>query len=90
MRVENIKMKNFLQEHDIKATPKYIRTGSLKGCWRLCDLKQKWTENLMVKLIELGFTNIDGDSLNNFSGNGGFFSISVKSAIDCSGHSQLV
>ena len=73
-------MKEYLKENGIKATPKYLKTGSLKGTWRLYDLKTKWFGNdiLISKLTTLGFTDFDGKVLHDFSGNGGVFSIFAR------------
>lgn len=77
-RLENKKMEDFLKSHRIIATAKYIHTGSLKGCWRLYNPNEKWSDELMKKLTDLGFSDFDGRPLNRFSGNGGFFSVFVK------------
>jgi len=95
LRAENQRMKKFLAEHGINAVPQYIHTGSLKGCWRLYGLEQdgyghwihqKWFGNyeLQDKLKNLGFTDFDRTPLNDFSGNGGVFSVFVR------GHDELL
>jgi len=84
MRPENKRMQKFLEDHGIKATPKYLATGSTKGCWRLYDYGQKWTEELMNALNELGFVSFDGKPLNKYSGNGGMFQVFVR------GHNELL
>jgi len=96
MRPENQRMQDFLAGHGIQAIPKYLKDGSQKGAWRLYGLDgknpdgspiyQKWWDNfeLQGKLIALGFTDYDGTSLDNLSGNGGLFSIFVR------GHNELL
>ena len=54
MLEHNKMMQQFLADNGIKATPKYLKAGSLKGTWRLYDLKQKWTDELRNKLIQGG------------------------------------
>ena len=88
MRVENTKMQNFLKNNGIKATPKFIWKGSVKGCWRLYyyekvngnNIYTDWYNNprLWEKLNNLGFTDIWGKPLNKHSGNGGVFSIFTR------------
>jgi len=78
MRPENKKMQQFLQENGVTVTPKYISRGSLRGCWRLHNLKQPWNTVLIHKLTILGFTDFDGAPLHKFSGNGGFFAVFVR------------
>ena len=41
VRPENKKMKAFLKANEINAVPKYLYEGSLAGCWRLQNLKQR-------------------------------------------------
>ena len=84
MRVENKRMQAFLKQHDIEATPKYISTGSLRGTWRLYNLKQLWNMELAQQLNELGFVDFNGRPLAQFSGNGGFFAVFVR------GHKELL
>jgi len=89
MRPENLKMKNLLAHHGLDVVPKYIRTGSLKGTWRLygkaprtaenCGLANWWDSvGLWARLTELGFTDFDGKPLNKCSGNGGLFSVFTR------------
>jgi hypothetical protein len=90
MRPENAKMQEYLNQHGIKATPKFLREGSLKGTWRLyykargkshsLENYTKWNENyeLMGKLHALGFRDFDGEPFNDFSGNGGVFSVFAR------------
>jgi len=80
MKIENTKMKTFLSKNGIVATPKFLATGSIKGCWRLYNNKVEWFDNteLQEKLTALGFTYYDGRPLNNFSGNGGRFCVFVR------------
>ena len=80
MLLENKKMQDYLKNNGVKATPKYLRIGSLKGCWRLYDLKTKWYGNneLIDKMDSLGFTDFDGKGLTHFSGNGGVFHIFAR------------
>ena len=77
MTDENNRMKNWLKANGIEATPKYIKDGSMRGCWRLYNNKIAWWDNepLWNKLMSLGFVDFDGDKLDKFSGNGGTFSI---------------
>ena len=84
MKPENVRMKKFLKENGIDAVPQYRDLGSLKGTWRLSGHKQKWTHDLKKKLIELGFTDFDGRSLNIWSGNGGMFEVFVR------GHNEFL
>ena len=89
----NKKMKEFLQANGIICEPHYIPDGSMRGTWRLTgradrraklfdDRYQKWTPELEIKLDGLGFKDFDGKPLNQYSGNGGFFSIFVRSPIE--------
>jgi hypothetical protein len=90
MRPENAKMQEYLNQHGIKATPKFLWEGSLKGTWRLyykargkshsLENYTKWNENyeLMGKLHALGFRDFDGEPFNDFSGNGGVFSVFAR------------
>jgi hypothetical protein len=89
MTPENQKMKDYLKENGVDAMPKFLWKGSMKGCWRLYKhTKEKnghytyvnWWNNfgLQNKLAELGFTDFRGQPLNNFSGNGGVFSIFAR------------
>lgn len=82
MKIENKRMKEFLSANGIEATPKFLAAGSIKGCWRLYNHKVEWFDNteLQEKLTALGFTNYEGKPLNNFSGNGGRFSVFVRHA----------
>lgn len=75
MRPENKSMKKLLMERGIDARVKLIRTGSLAGTWRLCNLRLRWTEEIAEKLETLGFRDFDGKPFNKFSGNGGYFSV---------------
>lgn len=77
-------MKAFLEANGIEAMPKYISTGSLGGCWRLYNHEQKWTPELSSKLSALGFLGFDHKPLNQYSGNGGLFSVFVA------GHNELL
>lgn len=78
MRPENQAMKDYLERHGIKARVKYIRKGSLKGCWSLYAPGVKWTEDLAKELAGLGFRDFDGRPLGKYSGNGGVFSIHAR------------
>ena len=78
MKPENKRMQDYLQAHKIKATPKYLWKGSLKGCWRLYSKDQKWDLFLARQLGDLGFVDFDGRSLSQFSGNGGSFCVFVR------------
>ena len=80
MTPANALMKQLLKENDIKATPKYISDGSLKGTWRIYDRNTKWyaNEDLWEKLTEMGFVDADHKPLASYSGNGGMFSIFAR------------
>lgn len=78
MKPENKKMKTFLTANGINATPKYLHKGSLAGCWRLYNLKEKWTQALIDKLTTQGFLGYDGLPLGRYSGNGGLFSVFTR------------
>lgn len=80
MRKENKSMIAFLKRHRIPARVKYIWDGSLRGTWRLYNPDITWYGNkeLQEKLTSLGFKDFDGKELNDFSGNGGVFSVFVK------------
>lgn len=84
MRPENKKMQSFLQSHGIKAMPKYINKGSIRGTWRLYNSKTKWSMELADKLNNLCFRDFDGKPLAQFSGNGGLFCVFVR------GHNELL
>lgn len=73
-------MKGLLASKGIKATPKYIADGSLRGTWRIYDRNAQWRNNfgLWTKLMALGFTDYSGGPLDKFSGNGGLFSIFAR------------
>jgi hypothetical protein len=76
MTEANTRMKNWLKDNGIIAMPKYIDSGSMRGCWRIYGLGAWWgNEELQKKFRDLGFVDFDGDPLDNFSGNGGMFSI---------------
>ena len=83
-RPENEAMERFLRQHGIKATVKYLWTGSLKRRWRLYNPTVKWTQELADKLTALGFKNFDGRQLGPSAGNGGLFSVFVV------GHNEFV
>lgn len=84
MRPENQRMKAFLADNGIRATPKYLSAGSLRGHWRLYDHNQVWTDNLCRSLSALGFMGLNGLALHKYSGNGGVFSVLVR------GHNELL
>ena len=77
MTKENKKMKMWLLKNGIHAQPKYIKSGSLAGCWRIYNYKIDWwnNETLQNKLTDLGLVDFDGYLLSKYSGNGGKFSI---------------
>ena len=83
MRPENMRMKKFLEDHGIKCIPKYLKEGSMRGCWRLYG-DGRWTPELVQRLTGLGFVDFDRSPLDEFSGNGGYFSVFVR------GHDELV
>lgn len=78
MLEHNRRMKQYLADNGIKATPKYMLKGSLAGLWRIYDLKQDWSLTLCEKFRALGFKGFDGAELNRYSGNGGYFSIFTR------------
>ncbi len=84
MLPHNARMMQFLAQHGIEAMPKYIKDGSLKHSWRLYNLDRKWSQELADELNAIGFTNIFGEPLGIYSGNGGLFSVFVK------GHYELL
>lgn len=82
MREENKNMQNWLSSHGIKCRVKYLWAGSMKHTWRLYNPKIKWNEELSQKLTDLGFRDFDNKPLNEYSGNGGFFSVFVRGNYD--------
>ena len=60
MLQHNKDMKAYLKQHGIEATPKRIDEGSMRGVWRLYDIKQYWTDELRDSLDLLGFLDFDG------------------------------
>ena len=84
MRPENKRMKAFLERNGIKATPKWLSTGSLKRCWRLYGKGQRWTDSLRLSLHNLGFVDFNNEPLSQYSGNGGMFQVFVR------GHEELL
>lgn len=77
MRAENQRMQEFLRQHGIEARVKFTWRGSMKGTWQLYNPDVFWTPGMKDKLTELGFKDFDGRPLNQHSGNGGMFSVSV-------------
>jgi hypothetical protein len=77
-------MRDFLKANGIDAMPKWIPDGSLKRSWRLYNHAMPWTMELGAKLGGLGFRDLDNKALNEFSGNGGRFSVFVR------GHEELL
>lgn len=81
-------MMQYLKDNEIKATPKFLWKGSLKGCWRLHNYKkvngqivsENWAGNydLQNKLTALGFVDFDGKPLSDLCGNGGWFSVFLR------------
>lgn len=80
----NARMRAFLEQHNIQATPKYLFDGSLKGSWRLYNPDLKWSEELADSLNAIGFTDLWGKPLGRYSGNGGMFSVFAR------GHNELL
>lgn len=81
----NHALKLFLASHDIKATPKFRTTGSLKGSTYLYQKGTPWSPELAAQLNRLGFRYIiDGSLLGEFNGNGGAFSVETKGPDDYS------
>jgi hypothetical protein len=87
----NKKIKNYLAENGIIATPMLIKRGSMQGCIRIyqktreftndCNFS-RWTQDLVNKLTKLGFRDFDGQPLTLFSGNGGLFCIFARLSIE--------
>lgn len=78
-------MVNLLARNGIKASVKYLKDGSLKGTWKINGKNEDLTTSywwnspeLWEKLTTLGFTDFNGKQLNQFSGNGGTFSIFAR------------
>lgn len=72
-------MKNYLSSHNIPVTSaKYNKTGSMKGTWHLYGKNSPWTRELIKKLNDLDFRDMDGKLLNRYSGNGGQFDVYVR------------
>src|SRR5437016_13913291 len=84
MRPENKRMQSWLKAHGVTATPKYIREGSMRGCWRLYDKEQPWTHALREKLTSLGLVGFDGQRIAQFAGNAGMLSVFVR------GHNEML
>lgn len=84
LRPENRRMRQFLLSHGIDCKPKYIHTGSLKGCWSLYNKHIKWSLDLANALNVIGFCDFNRAPLGQHSGNGGVFSVFVR------GHNNLV
>ena len=84
MRPENARMQEFLEKHGIRCKVRYIWTGSLKGTWSLYGKDQKWTPELISKFTALGFKGFNGKPLDEYSGNGGTFSVFVR------GHNEML
>ncbi len=84
MRPENQRMTEFLRGHGIHCRVHFETKGSMKWTWRLYNPNVKWTMDLAHKLESLGFKDFDNRPFNQFSGNGGSFSVSVR------GHNELV
>ncbi len=84
MRPENQRMKAYLKQNGIDATPKYLYDGSLKRTWRLWKKNTSWTPEIQDALNRLGFTDFDGKPLQKYSGNGGSFCVFVR------GHYELL
>lgn len=88
MRPENKKMQSFLRANGFpNAVPKYLSTGSQKGCWRIYSKwsnlpelmgYERWTMDTARKFTALGFKDFDGRELSEFSGNGGIFQIFAR------------
>lgn len=78
MLKHNEKMKVFLLSCGIKAVPKYVMAGSMRGTWRIYGKGQNWTPELIRKFNEVGLMDFDGKALNQYSGNGGHFQTFVR------------
>lgn len=75
-------IQDFLRKNGIIARVKRIDKGSLSNTWRLYNPNEKWTEELGLKLEDLGFRDFDGKPFNRFSGNGGVFSVFVRRSLN--------
>lgn len=93
MRPENKRMQAFLRANGIEAVPKYIATGSCKRTWRIYgktghgqsyENYQRMTGELVQKLNDLGFTNMWGEPIGQYEGNGGLFHVFVR------GHNEFL
>lgn len=80
MTPANKLMKELLAANGIKAMPKYLPDGSMKGTWRIYDKHTKWFDNpeLWAKLTAIGFVDYDHKPFTQYSGNGGTFSICAR------------
>ena len=74
MKQENKNAQAFLAHHGIRCRAKYFPAGSVRG-WRFYDGETRWTTALRERLTALGFTNYNGEPLNQYSGNGGRFEV---------------
>lgn len=79
MKTINKEIKGFLRENGVNVkSVKYIESGTMAGAFYLWGGKDsKWSEGLANKLNRLGFKDFDRNTLNKFSGNGGYFSVFV-------------
>jgi len=78
MLAHNKQMQDFLRHNGIKAIPKRIDRGSMRGIWRLYNKNMKWSDELAIHLNSIGFVDFDGKPLGRFSGNGGRFCVFVR------------
>ena len=67
MKPENRKMRDFLALNGIQASVKHIDDGSITGCWRIQNVNQVWTRDLLNKFNELEFKDTSGQPLDRFS-----------------------
>lgn len=80
MTEQNKIMKEYLKDNGIDAMPKYIKTGSMAGLWRLYNTKTDWHDNkeLWEKLERIGFLNFYGKPFTKYDGNGGEFHLFAR------------
>ena len=83
-RPENARMEAFLLHLGIPAQARYAAKGSMKGTWQIWSMKFQWSDEVRVRLIELGFTNAWHEPLSVHSNNGGYFEITVR------GHNEFL
>jgi len=84
MLQHNKKIQELFKKHGLKIKAKYIKAGSLRGCWRIYNLSINWNNDIAKKINRMGFVDFDRKPLGIFSGNGGVLSIFIR------GHEELL